>query len=131
MKSPSPPPSPVIEERITLLTEAVRVLIAELSAASDHSAWNLPEIKKKKVVLASRLAQIDWSSGPLEAESFDLASLKSLVTDLETDSRQKIQSHLEFIGNQLLILQDEHQFWLECLNVSFRRFCAPTPSQAA
>ncbi len=123
-----PTQSPESYEKVPLLREAVEVLINELAAISEHRADELPALKKRKVVLASRLGALDWSPSVFEHEAFDLSTLRSLITDLEAQSREKIEGHLTFIGNQLLALQEEHQYWRECMNVSFRKFCESSPA---
>ena len=112
-------------QRTLLLGETVELLRWELSVISNRQWEDLPELKKKKVVLASRLREIDWTPSP---RPVDWLLLKSQVSDLEAHSRQKIQVQLELIGNQILALQDEHQYWRECLNVSFRKFYESIPS---
>jgi len=126
---PSPPsPTEELRQRSLLLNEAVALLVEELSAISNRKWEDLPELKKKKVVLASRLRKIDWTPGPMDQEPSDLMTLKSLISNLENHSRQKIHGQLDLIGNQILALQELHQYWLECLNVSFRKFYEPVPS---
>jgi len=110
------------------LGEAIALLRWELSALSNHQWEDLPELKKKKVVLASRLRRFDWTSGPMGQESADWLRLKSQISDLEEQSRQKVGGHLELIGNQILALQEQHQYWRECQNVSFRKFYESIPS---
>ena len=109
-------------DKMPLLREALEVLVNELSLLSEHKAEDLPELKKKKVVLASRLGQMDRRPALSEPEWDTLASL---VTALETQSRREIRCHLDLLGKQLLAIQEEHQYWLECLNVSFGKFCEP------
>jgi len=108
-----------------LLRETVELLVQELSTISNCEWENLPELKKKKVILASRLRQIDWTPSP---RPVDWLLLKSQISELENHSRQKIHSQLDLIGNQILALQELHQYWLECLNVSFRKFYESSPS---
>ena len=115
-------------QRTLLLREVVELLRWELSALSNGKWEDLPELKKKKVALASRLREIDWTPGPMDREPFDSTMLKSLISDLENHSRQKIQAHLGLIGHQILALQEQHQYWRECLNVSFRKFYESVPS---
>jgi hypothetical protein len=118
-------PSPESSEKIPLLREALEVLVGELSVLAEHKAEDLPELKKKKVVLASRLGKVDRMPLLPEPDAFDLATLTSLIHALEAQSRQEIRSHLELLGKRLLALQEEHQYWRECLNVSFGKFCEP------
>jgi hypothetical protein len=120
-----PSPSHEPDNRTLLLRETVELLVEELSAISNREWENLPELKKKKVILASRLRQIDWTPSP---RPVDWLLLKSQISELENHSRQKIHGQLDLIGNQIMALQELHQYWLECLNVSFRKFYEPSPS---
>jgi hypothetical protein len=120
-------PHPAAQERVSLFTEVVEVLTEELSTLASRKWEDLPDLKKKKVVLAHRLKAVNWSPAPLEREAFDLMKLKTLIVELEEHSRQKIQSHLELLGHQIFALQEQHLYWRECLNVSFRRSCEAIP----
>src|ERR1700691_4944830 len=110
-----------LRTRVSLLREVVELLIWELSTISNRQWENLPELKKKKVVLASRLGEFDWKPRPTDQGPFDLTMLKSLITDLEDQSRQKVQGQFDLFANQILTLQDQHQYWLECLSISFQK----------
>jgi hypothetical protein len=112
-----------------LLSEVVELLMRELSTISNRKWEDLPELKKKKAVLASRLRNIDWASGSTGQEPADWLLLKSRISYLEEQTRQKTQGQLEFIGKQILALQEVHQYWRECLNVSFRKSYESIPSQ--
>jgi hypothetical protein len=113
------------DNKTLLLRETVELLMEELSALSNSKWEDLPELKKKKVILASRLREIDWTPG---TSPVDWLLLKSQISDLENQSRQKIDGQLDLIGNQILALQELHQYWLECLNISFRKFYETIPS---
>jgi hypothetical protein len=122
---PEHPTSLNTTEDLSLLREALEVLIDELSTVSGRDAEHLPDLKKKKVIVASRLGDVDWAQifGP---HTLDLARLKTLIAEVEVQSRQRIDGHLTFIAGQLLALQEERQYWRECMNVSFRKFCEPS-----
>jgi hypothetical protein len=125
-----PSDSPQPEERQKgpfLLGQAIELLRWELSTLSNRNWQNLPELKKQKVALASRLRKFEWPPGPADQQPFDLRMLNSLITDLEGHSRQKIQGQLDLIGNQILALQELHQYWLECRNVTFRKLYDSIP----
>jgi len=109
-----------------LLSQAVELLLWELSAISNRHWEELPELKKKKVVLAGRLLQLSPTPPPTGQERADLLRLESQISDLEVQSRQKVDGHLELIGNQILALQELHQYWRECLSVSFGKFFEPS-----
>jgi hypothetical protein len=115
-------------QRTLLLGETVELLRWELSVISNRQWEDLPELKKNKVVLASRLREIDWTSGPVDLAPADWFLLKSQISILEDQSRQKIEDHIQLIGNQILALQEQHQYWRECLNVSFRKLYESIPS---
>ena len=59
MKSPLSPLSESSCEKIPLLREALEVLVGELAALSQHRAEDLPELKKRKVLVASRLGRTE------------------------------------------------------------------------
>jgi hypothetical protein len=123
---PFPPSQSKEPDNITLLLrETLGLLVEELSTISNHKWEDLPELKKKKVILASRLREIDWTPSP---KPVDWLQLKSQISELENHSRQKIHGQLDLIDNQILALQELHQYWLECLNISFRKFYEPIPS---
>jgi hypothetical protein len=103
-----------------LWREVVELLSWELSILSDRKWEDLPELKKKKVVLASRLRGTPAMRAMPEPDPANWRQAKSQITDLEVQSRQKIEGHLQLIDNQLLALQEQHQYWRECLSVSFR-----------
>jgi len=128
---PTPPKTSKTEDfrtKASLLREVVKLLMGELSLVSDGRWVDLPEHKKKKVILASRLGVFDWRSNQMDREPFDLTRLKSLIRDLEDQSRRKIQAKIDLVGNQILALQEQHQYLLECLNISFRKFDEPAPA---
>ena len=115
-----------IASRIGLLREVVELLMWELSAISNRKWEELPELKKKKEALAERLRQYDWTPGPQELEPLDIVMLKSQVSDLEYQSRRKVQVQLQAIRTQLDTLQNQKQYWLDCLNIYFRQYNAET-----
>ncbi len=132
MTSPPMPSHPSqtqeLRARASLLREVIELLMWELSTMSNRQWEDLPELKKKKVVLACRLREFDWRPRPTDQGPSDLTTLKSHITDLEGQSRQKIQGQFDLIGHQILALQEQHQYWLECLSVSFQKFCDPLPA---
>jgi hypothetical protein len=93
-----------------------------LDALTNRQEAEAPELKRKKVVLASRFRKVNWQSPPAGWDAFDLRKLKDLVTRLESQSRDKIQSELDALGQQIVAMQDLHQYWRESLSVSFQRF---------
>jgi hypothetical protein len=94
----------------------------ELSAISSRKWEELPELKKKKEALAERLKQYDWTPGPQELEPLDIVMLKSQISDLEYQSRRKVQSQMQLIRAQLDSLQNQKQYWFDCLNIYFRQY---------
>ncbi len=111
-----------LARRISLLREVVEMLMWELSAISNRKWEELPQLKKKKESLAERLKQYDWTPGPQELEPLDIVMLKSQISDLEYQSRQKVQVQLQVIRGQIDSLQNQKQYWLDCLNIYFRHY---------
>jgi hypothetical protein len=108
--------------RTRLLREVVELLMWELSAISSRKWEELPGLKKKKEALAERLQQYDWTPGPQELEPLDIVMLKSQISDLEYQSRRKVQAQMQMIRTQLDSLQNQKQYWLDCLNIYFRQY---------
>jgi hypothetical protein len=111
-----------LSKRTLLLREVVELLMWELSAISNRKWEDLPGLKKKKEILADRLRQYDWTASPDELEPLDLVMLKSQIADLEYQSRKKVQVQLQMITGQIQALQGQKQYWLECLNIYFRKY---------
>ena len=114
-----------VSKKTLLLREVVELLMWELSAISNRKWEDLPELKKKKGILADLLRHYDWTPGPQDEESLELTMLRSQISDLEYQSRQKIQVQLQMIKGQINSLQGQKQYWLECLNSYFRRYSEP------
>ena len=114
-----------LSKRTLLLREVVELLMWELSAISNRKWEDLPDLKKKKGILADRLRQYDWTPGPQDLEPLDIVMLKSQISDLEYQSRQKIQVQLQMIKGQINSLQDQKKYWLDCLNIYFRQYAEP------
>jgi hypothetical protein len=115
-----------VRQRTSLLREVVELLMWELSAISDRKWEELPDLKRKKNLLADRLKQFDWTPGPGSDESLELIMLKSQIADLEYQSRQKLRVQLQMIRGQINALNDKRQSWLECLNIYCGRIEKPT-----
>jgi hypothetical protein len=48
--------------------------------------------------------------------------LKSQISDLEYQSRRKVQMQMQMIRTQIDCLQNQKQYWLDCLNIYFRHY---------
>jgi hypothetical protein len=108
-----------LRRRTLLLREVAELLMWELATISDRKWEDLPELKKRKGLMADRLREFDWTPGPEEHESLDLLMLKSQISDLEYQSRQRIATQLKIIRQQLDALRDQKQGWLACVNGYF------------
>ena len=111
-----------LSKRTLLLREVVELLMWELSAISSRKWEDLPGLKKKKEILADRLRQYDWTPKDGDMEPLDIVMLKSQIADLEYQSKQKVQVQLQMITGQIQALQGQKQYWLECLNIYFRKY---------
>ena len=114
-----PPQEEDLRQRTNLLREVTELLMWELSTISERKWEHLTELKRQKSVLAERLRAFDWTPGPEEHESLDLLMLKSQITDLEYQSKQKISMQLKAISQQLDVLRGQKQNWLHCVNNYF------------
>ena len=105
-----------LRARTTLLRQVTELIMWELATISDRKWEDLPELKRRKSAMAERLREFDWTPGPADHESLDLMMLKSQISDLEYQSKQKISVQLDIIRQQLDVLRDQKQGWLECVN---------------
>ncbi len=105
-----------LQVRTKLLRQVTELLMWELSTISDRKWEDLPELKRKKGLLAGELRKFDWTPGPEEHESLDLLMLRSQIADLEYQSRQKISMQLNSIRTQLDVIQKKKAGWLQALN---------------
>jgi hypothetical protein len=112
-----------------LLRDAAELLAGEVFALSNQHWDELPDLKKKKVILASQLQNLGSAHGRAEREPSESIRVKSLIADLEIQSREKIAGQCELIEKQIVALQELHQFLQESLNVSFQKFLGPAPSR--
>jgi len=109
-------PEEELRTRTTLLRQVTELLMWELVTISDRKWEDLPELKRRKSAMAERLREFDWTPGPAEHESLDLLMLKSQISDLEYQSKQKISVQLQMVRQQLDVLRDQKQGWLQCVN---------------
>jgi hypothetical protein len=114
-----------LSKRTFLLREVVELLMWELNAISDRKWEDLPDLKKKKGILAEQLRRYDWTPGAPDQEPIDISMLKAQIADLEYQSRQKIKIQMQMIQGQLNALQGQKQYWLDCLNIYFRNYTEP------
>ncbi|MEJ0000975.1 MAG: hypothetical protein WDO13_18500 [Verrucomicrobiota bacterium] len=115
------PPVPYLKEpdrRTALLLEVVDLLVDELTVLAGHRWENVAALKKRKVVLASRLRRLhERVKRPGRTELIDV-----LVADLDEQSQRKIAAQIDLIGRQMLALQELDQYWRECQSISFGKF---------
>jgi hypothetical protein len=114
-----------LSKRTFLLREVVELLMWELNAISNRKWEDLPNLKKKKGILAEQLRQYDWTPGSADQEPIDVSMLKAQIADLEYQSRQKIKVQMQMIRGQLNALHGQKQYWLDCLNIYFRNYTDP------
>ena len=110
-----------MSKKTLLLREVVELLMWELSAISNRKWENLPELKTKKGLLADRLSEYDWTPGPADQEPLEVIMLRSQISDLQYQSKQKVQVQLNMIKGQLDALQVQRQTWLQCVNLYNRQ----------
>jgi hypothetical protein len=113
---PARTPEDDLRARTTLLRQVTELIMWELSTISDRKWEDLPELKRRKSEMAERLREFDWTPGPEDEASLELLMLKSQITDLEYQSKQKISGQLAIIRQQLNVLRDQKQGWLACVN---------------
>ena len=114
-------PEEELRTRTTLLRQVTELLMWELVTISDRKWEDLPELKRRKSAMADRLREFDWTPGPVDHESLELLMLKSQISDLEYQSKQKISVQLQMVRQQLDVLRDQKQGWLQCVNSYVRK----------
>lgn len=112
---PSVRPKDQTSKKTSLLREVVELLMWELSTISDRKWEDLPELKRRKGILAGRLRKYDWTPDPEDAEPLDMVMLRGQIVDLEYQSRRKIQTQLQIIKGRIAALQTEKDSWNGCL----------------
>jgi hypothetical protein len=103
-------------KKTSLLREVVELLMWELTTITSRKWEDLPELKRKKGVLAGRLRKFDWTLDPEITEPLDMVMLRGQIVDLEYQSRRKIQTQLQIIKGRIDSLQVEKNSWAGCLN---------------
>jgi hypothetical protein len=105
--------------REQLLREATEVLLNELAILDERRWSELPDLKRRKVLLASRLRTL-----PADAREEALPDkLLTLLCGLEAQARRQMDLVVGRTGREIVALQEVRQFCLECASVSFRKFC--------
>jgi hypothetical protein len=92
-----------------LLQEAAELLGAELDLLLRRRWDALPELKKRKVVLAAQLSQRQCPAGATEA-----------LRKLEQRTRAQMRGIMRFNAQRILALQEVQLFCMECNSISFR-----------
>jgi hypothetical protein len=120
-----------LSAKILLLRQVVELLMWELSAISNRTWEDFPELKKKKAVLADSLRQYDWTPGPPDLEPLDLAMLRSQISDLEQQATQKFEMQLELLRGRIDSSPESQPNWLECVNRYSRQGRPPASAPQA
>jgi hypothetical protein len=108
----------LLGERTALMLEAARLLVDELALLAAQNWEALPDLKKRKVVAASRLRRLR-----AEMAAADVAAspaIETLIAELEAKSKGQIRERLDFIGNQILALQELSLYLHESLHVTMQ-----------
>lgn len=105
-------------ERAALVMEAAQLLVEELEMLAAQNWEALPDLKKRKVAVASRLRRLRAEMEAADGEPSP--ALETLIADLEAKSRSQIYARLDLIGNQILALQELSLYLHESLHVSMQ-----------
>jgi len=100
------------------MLEAARLLVDELAVLAAQNWEALPELKKRKVVAASRLRILRAETEA--ANGAPSPAIETLIGELEKESRTQIRARLDLIGNQILALQELSLYLHESLHVSMQ-----------
>jgi len=117
---PAQPDSPNnFNPRTASLLEAVVLLVDELALLAAEDWERLPDLKKKKAVIACRLRQLRAEDGA--ADGAPNNELEHLIAELEEQSRSNTRARIELIGHQLVALQELSLYLRESLHITLRR----------
>jgi len=116
---PAEPFSPnALGKRTALMLEAANLLVDELALLAAQNWEALPDLKKRKVVAASRLRRLRAETEA--ADGVPSPALEMLIGELETKSRRQIRARLDLIGHQILALQELSLYLHESLHVTMQ-----------
>jgi hypothetical protein len=119
LSMPTEPFSPnVLGERTALMLEAAKLLVDELALLAAQNWEALPDLKKRKVVAASRLRRLRAESEA--ADGVPSPALEMLIGELETKSRTQIRARLDLIDHQIFALQELSLYLHESLHVTMQ-----------
>ena len=115
----SQPESPaLLGDRTALMLEAARLLVDELALLARQDWEALPDLKKRKVVAASRLRRLRAEMAA--ADGVPSPAIEMLIAELEAKSKGQIRERLDFIDNQILALQELSLYLHESLHVTMQ-----------
>ena len=119
LSMPAEPISPnALGERTALMLEAAGLLVDELALLAAQNWEALPDLKKRKVVAASRLRRLRAETEA--ADGVPSPALEMLIGELEVKSRRQIRVRLDLIGHQILALQELSLYLHESLHVTMQ-----------
>ena len=113
-----PVPPDAFGERTGLMLEAAGLLVDELALLAAQNWEALPALKKRKVVAASRLRRLRAETEA--ADGVPSPGLETLIAELEEKSKGQIRARLDFIGHQILALQELSLYLRESLHVTMQ-----------
>ena len=98
------------------MLEAAKLLVDELALLAAQNWEALPDLKKRKVVTASKLRRLRAETEA--ADGVPSPALEVLIGELEAKSRRQIRVRLDLIGHQILALQELSLYLHESLYVT-------------
>ena len=100
------------------MLEAANLLVDELALLAAQNWEALPDLKKRKVVAASRLRRLRAETEA--ADGVPSPALEILIEELEMKSRRQIRARLDLIDHQILALQELSLYLHESLHVTMQ-----------
>ena len=107
------------DPRKALLIHTVELLIDELALLSRQDWEMLPELKKSKTLVASKLRRIRAETEA--ADGAPIEHLETLISDLENIVRERVASRLEVVDKQLFALKNLSLYLRESFFVKLGR----------
>jgi hypothetical protein len=117
------------DPRKVLLIHTVELLIDELALVSSQDWAMLPELKKSKTVVASKLRRMRAETEA--ADGAPIEHLEDLISDLEIMVREQLVARLELVDKQLFALKDLSLYLRESFFVKLGRSSERSASNGA
>ena len=115
----SPPLSPQPDDtRTALLQRAAELILGEINLLTQQQWEELPDLKRRKVVLARQLRQLDWLADTANRPEMNAAA--RVLAELEARAHSQMRGVMDLTAQRIVALQELQLYCRECDSVSLR-----------